>query len=71
MFTEHEKKGIDRKVKINARLGAINIVEVVKTDMNKHPSKQTIRNILHKSSYKSAYAKKKPYISNKNKKKRL
>ena len=43
----------------------------IKNDIGITTSHQTIRNILHHASFKSAYVKKKPFISKKNQKKRL
>ena len=70
-FTDRQKKSIIGKVIANPRLSAPKIADEIKNDIGITTSHQTIRNILHHASFKSAYAKKKPFISKKNQKKRL
>jgi len=71
IFTNNEKKLIIRKVKKNPRISAPEILADVSNEFKKTSSVQTIRNILHEDNYKGVYAKKKPYISQRNKSKRL
>jgi len=71
VFSDRQKRSIIRKVVSNPRISAPKIAAEVNNEIGITTSNQTIRNILHEANFKSAYAKKKPFISKKNQKKRL
>jgi len=71
LFNHRQRKSIIRKCVATPRLSAPKLAAEVKYEMGISTSDQTIRNILHQSGLKSAYAKKKPFISKANQKKRL
>lgn len=70
-FTDREKRSIVKFVKINPRSSAVDISNATETATGKKTSPKTIRRILNSNGYKNFRAKRKPFISKTNMKKRL
>lgn len=71
IFSDYEERWIVRKIKENPKLSAPKIRLEVKNFLKKDVSVETIRNVLRKYNYNGRIARKKPFISVQNKKKRL
>ncbi|OXA47906.1 Transposable element Tcb2 transposase [Folsomia candida] len=69
--TVRQDSAILRKVQVNPRLSAPKIVAEVKQEFGISVTPQTIRNRLNSAGLKGKVAKKKPWISSKNQRKRL
>lgn len=71
ILTERESTAIVRKVKINPKRTSTDIAAEVLKDLKKNVSPRTIRRVLVSAGYKSRVARRKPYISVVNKRKRM
>lgn len=60
-----------RKVKANPRLSAQKLVGMVKDELQKNVSTETVRKIIRKNNYNGRVARKKSFINEWNRKKRL
>lgn len=70
IFTDHDERWILREVQKNPKLSAPKLTTLAKEHLNKAANPETIRIILRKSGYNGRVARKKPFISKKNKVKR-
>lgn len=70
-LTEREEKRILREVKQNPRTSATNIVSHLATYSGKTVSTETVKRVLRKAGYGGRVARKKPYINDVNRRKRL
>lgn len=71
IFSTREKRVIINKVKKNPKISAPQIARDVAFTSQKTFSVQTVRNVLHEGSYYGRAARKKPFISEINRRKRL
>lgn len=71
VLTEREERWILQKVKINPRLSAPNLRDMLVETFNTKCSATTVRRVLHKAGLHGRIARKKPFVSAKNKKNRL
>lgn len=71
ILNEYEERRIVREVKINPFITANELKNMVKTDMKKEVCAETVRNVLRKNDFNGRIARKKPFISKKNKMSRL
>ncbi|GFU49051.1 transposable element Tcb1 transposase [Trichonephila clavipes] len=71
MFSAREKRSIIKEVKKNPKISAPQLAKNVANTSHKTLSAQTIRNVLHEESYYGRAARKKPFISERNRRKRL
>lgn len=71
VLTPADKRQIVRKVKRNPKLSAPRIRSEVENEIGKHVTAQTIRNVLHEAGLNGRTARRKPYISKVNRRKRL
>ena len=62
---------IERMVKLDPKMSAVEIARIIKESENVALNAQTIRNFLHQCQYKACVPRKKPFISKKNVKLRL
>lgn len=70
-FSTHEERAIVRKVKADPLLSAPKIVSEVMQEWNKKVGSETVRRVLRKAGLNGRVARKKPFVSKVNKKKRL
>lgn len=70
-LTEHEERIILRKVKVNPKLSAPKLTTEVAREFGKVINPETVRRLLRENEYNGRVARRKPYISLCNKKKRL
>lgn len=70
-LTHREKRDILKTVKLNPRITAAKIQENVKEKFGKEIHEDTLRKIVKKAGYHSRVARRKPHISETNKKKRM
>lgn len=71
IFNTREKRSILKTVKVNPRASAVDIANSAEIDLGKKASPKTIRRILNEDGLKNFRAKKKPFISKRNIKKRM
>lgn len=71
IFSAREKRDIIREVKKNPKISAPRLAGKVANTSQKTFSVQTIRNVLHEGNYYGRAARKKPFISERNRRKRL
>ncbi|GFV23488.1 uncharacterized protein TNCV_4781991 [Trichonephila clavipes] len=71
IFSAREKRSIIKVVKKNPKISAPQLAKDVANTSHKTFSAQTIRNVLHEKSYYGRAARKKPFISERNTRKRL
>lgn len=69
--TTRESRDIVRIAAKNPKMSARQLVEHIATQYNKTVTPQTVRNRLHEAGYKGRVVRKKPFINEKNRKKRL
>jgi len=67
----HQKRAILRQVVMEPKISAPKLAGMIDTDYNIRVVPQTIRNVIRNAGYKGCVARKKPFISKINKKKRL
>lgn len=70
IFNRNDERWIVREIKKNPKLSAPKLTTLVQKHLNKVVHPETIRNILRKTGYNGRVARKKPFISKKNKSKR-
>lgn len=70
-FSERDEAFIVREIKKNPRLSAPKLTEMVKSQLDIHVNPETVRRVLRKRGYNGRVARKKPFISNVNRQKRL
>lgn len=70
-LSAREESSIVRKIKINPKLSAPKLAAEVREEFSKTVNPQTIRNCLHRVGYNGRVMRRKPLISEKNRKKRL
>lgn len=70
-LTDHDERKILREVKKNPRISAPKLATKVECEMGKKVSSSTIRRTLKKFNYNGRVARKKPFVSQANKCKRL
>lgn len=66
-----EERKIIRKIKVNPKLSASNIAADLNATCNKRICPETVRNVLRTAGYHGRIARRKPYISKINRKKRI
>ncbi|GFV05227.1 uncharacterized protein TNCV_224401 [Trichonephila clavipes] len=66
IFSAREKRSIIKEVKKNPKISAPQLAKDVANTSHKTFSVQTIRNVLHEESYYGRAARKKPFISERN-----
>ncbi|GFW59676.1 transposable element Tc1 transposase [Trichonephila clavipes] len=71
IFSAREKRSINKEVKKNPKISAPQLAKDVANTSHKTFSVQTIRNVLYEESYYGRAARKKPFISERNRRKRL
>ncbi|GFX44170.1 uncharacterized protein TNCV_4119661 [Trichonephila clavipes] len=71
IFSVKEKRSIIKEIKKNPKISAPQLAKDVANTSHKTSSVQTIRNVLHEESYYGKAARKKPFISERNRRKRL
>ncbi|GFV43210.1 transposable element Tcb1 transposase [Trichonephila clavipes] len=71
IFSAREKRSIIKEVKKNSKISAPQLAKDVASTSLETFSVQTIRNVLHEESYYGREARKKPFISERNRRKRL
>ncbi|GFW72961.1 transposable element Tc1 transposase [Trichonephila clavipes] len=71
IFSAREKRSIIKEVTKNPKISAPQLAKDVANTSHKTFSVQTIRNVLHEESYYGRAARKKPFISERNRRKRL
>lgn len=71
ILTPREERIIINKVKLNPKVNAPTIAADIGTSENKKVSPETIRNVLRRANYHGRVARRKPWISKINQKKRL
>lgn len=71
IFSESDERFLVRKIKINPFLSAPKLAEIAEVDLGKRACASTIRNMLRKENLGGRRCRKKPFISDVNKKKRL
>ncbi|GFX54462.1 uncharacterized protein TNCV_2593961 [Trichonephila clavipes] len=70
IFSAREQRSITKEVKKNPKTSAPQLAKDVANTSHKTFSVQTIRNVLHEESYYGRAARKKPFISERNRRKR-
>lgn len=70
-LTVREEASLLRKVSNNPKLSAPQLATALKDDFSKVVNAQTVRNCLHRAGYNGRIARRKPFISEQNRKKRL
>lgn len=70
-LTDHNERYLMCQVKANPRLNASELAKMSSEQLNIDVTPQTVRNMLHKQDFHARIAKKKPYISKKNRQIRL
>ncbi|GFY27605.1 uncharacterized protein TNCV_910561 [Trichonephila clavipes] len=71
IFSAREKRSIIKEVKKNPKISAPQLAKDVANTSHKTISVQTIRNVLHEESYYGRASRKKPFILERNRRKRL
>lgn len=71
IFTESDERWIIRKVQADPKISAPKLANKVEKYLHKSVSPQTIRNVLKKNGLNGRVARKKPFVSKINRKKRL
>lgn len=71
IFSAREKRDIIKEVQKNPKISALQLTKEIANTSHKTFSVQTIRNVLHEGSYYGRAARKKPFISEINRRKRL
>lgn len=70
-LTAREESTVVKKIRINSKISAPKVAQEIKEEFSKNVNPQTIRNCLHRAGYNGRVARRKPLISEKNRKKRL
>lgn len=70
-LTTREESSVVAKIRKNSKISAPKLAEEVREEFSKNVNPQTIRNCLHRAGYKGRVARRKPLISETNRKKRL
>lgn len=71
IFTPHDERWIVRKIRENPKLSAPKLTNEVEKYLGKKVNPETVRRVLRKENFNGRVARKKPYISNKNKRLRI
>ena len=71
LTTVHEDRTIQRKIKVNRRISARTVQAEIETELNLKVSKDTIRRRAHEIGLNGRVARKKPYVNEVNRGKRM
>jgi transposase len=71
ILSEHDERGIMRKIKKNPRLSAPRLASELFEELHKKVSPQTIRKTIIEAGYNGRIARKKPFINERNRRKRV